>query len=271
MYYITEEVTGVKKLDLPCHTHPLTLKPAGAPYECSGCRELGFGPSYHCESSECSYVLHEDCANAVYNSSVSHRFFKESTFLFLEEPPSRHRQCDACIKEVQGFVYHSPHSTGHPDDTGLDLHPCCLNLKDSISYEEESVTKTLELHWKVTKKCLKCKLMKVGNERKVKGWSYESSDGKYCYHVSCFKELIIEKWKAGYFPRENILKQTYDPETQLALTSKGIVKGSSNASGTIKVVGKIASVVFQLIFTAIFGDPVSFVLTLVQALATIIS
>ena len=100
---------------------------------------------------------------------------------------------------MQGYAYHCPDTTGHPDDKGLDLHPCCFKLKDTIPYEEGDKTRTLKLHKTTTKKCLKCKSKNAKNEDK--GWSYVSSDGdgEICYHVSCFKELIIGKLKEGYF------------------------------------------------------------------------
>ena len=172
-------------MDHPSHPHPLQLKPPGAPYKCSGCQELGFGSSYRCESSKCNYILHEECANAV--PLAFHRFFRKSYFEFYEEAPGcAPRYCDACGKDVLGFVYHCSR-------TGYDLHPCCLKLKDSIS--DGSVT--LELSQKVPSKCLKCKSRNVVN--KVKGWSYVSSEDSSCYHVSCVKELILENWKRGLF------------------------------------------------------------------------
>ena len=247
----------------------------GEPYKCSGCQELGFGSSYRCESNKCSYVLHEACAHAVLDKSpVRHPFFKEDKFSFLEKPLGWPRHCQACRKEVHGFVYHRA-DNGRPDDTGLDLHPCCLELKDSISYKDRNVSRTLQLRPTIPKKCLKCKSMKVKDDFKVRGWAYESSDEKYCFHVSCFKELIIDKWKEGYFSEKRMSMLKYDPKTQPPLTDKKIVKdgGSSKGSEVIKTLGKLASVIIPLIFTAIFGNPisiVSIVLAVVESLPAII-
>lgn len=249
-------------IDHRSHPHPLHLKPPGTPYRCSGCRELGFGSSYCCENSWCEYILHEECANVV--SSVPHRFFPKSYFEFYEKAPgNRARYCDACGKDVKGFVYHC-------SNTGNDLHPRCLNLKDTISDEDGCVT--LKLCQEVPSKCVKCKHRKVV-ENKIEGWSYVSSMGNCCYHVSCFKDLILENWNKGYFSRESNSIQVsddHDPESQLALTSMVMVQGggSSRRSRTIKMWCKIGVVVFKLIFSAIFGNPISAMVTLVEALVS---
>lgn len=58
----------------------------------------------------------------------------------------------------------------------------------------------LKLSQKVPTKCVKCKHRNVVMN-KVKGWSYVSNEGNnnFCYHVSCFKDLILENWRRGYF------------------------------------------------------------------------
>ena len=239
----------------------------GEPYKCSGCQELGFGHSYRCEISKCRYVLHEDCGHAVLDKSpVRHPFFKEDKFSFLEKPLGHPRHCEACRKEVHGFVYHRA-DNGRPDDTGLDVHPCCLKLKDRINYEEGNLTKTLKLRRTIPQKCLKCNSQKVEkDESKVKGWSYVSSDEKYCFHVSCFKELIIGKVKEGHFSEKGVSRLKYDPKTQRPLTSKEMTKvaGSSKGSGAIKIATKIAVVVLKVIFAVIFGNPTSLILDLLE-------
>lgn len=246
----------ITEMDCPSHPHSLKLKPPGAPYKCSGCKELGFGPSYRCENNMCSYILHEQCANVV--SPSFHPFFKQSNFEFyVKTPGHRTRYCDACGKDVLGFVYHCTL-------TGFDLHPCCFHLKHSISDQDHGDV-TLNLCPKVPTKCLKCKSRNVVDG--VKGWSYVSSGGSSCYHVSCVKELILENWKRGYFAQQNNSIQMSDLESQLALTSMEMVQGErSRRSRTIKKYSKIAVVVFKLIFSAIFGNPISAIAALVEAL-----
>ncbi|KAG5038099.1 hypothetical protein GLYMA_07G170900v4 [Glycine max] len=245
------------KKGCPSHAQPMQLKPPGAPFKCSGCKQMGLGCSYHCESSNCSYTLHEECAKAV--SLAFHSFFPKSDFEFHEKAPgNRTRYCDGCGKDVLGFVYHC-------STTGYDLHPCCLKLKHSLSDEEGRVT--LELCQKVPSKCGKCKHRNVVEG--VKGWSYVSSGGNYCYHVSCVKELIFENWKRGYFSQEtNSTGMRSDSEnTQIALRSMAMVQ-SGRRSRRIKKYTKIAVLVFKLVVSAIFGNPISAIAALVEALVS---
>jgi hypothetical protein len=162
------------------HEHSLQCKPPGAPYKCSGCKELGFGSSYHCENNiNCNYILHEGCLNP--DPYALHPFYERSKFKFHKELTGYERVCDACGKDVLGYVYHC-------SSTNIDLHPCCLNLKHSISDESGNVT--LKLSHRVRPKCAKCKHKYVVG--RVQGWSYYDGNS-CCYHVSCLKDLILEK------------------------------------------------------------------------------
>ncbi|WVZ04613.1 hypothetical protein V8G54_017959 [Vigna mungo] len=248
-----------------CPSHPerqMQLKPQGSPYRCSGCREVGFGRSYHCEKKNCGYILHEECATAV--SLAFHRFFPRSHFEFYEKAPGhRVRYCDACGNDVLGFVYHC-------SSTGYDLHPCCLKLKDSISDEEGLVS--LELCQKVPSKCVQCKHKNVVDG--IRGWSYVSSDsgGKCCYHVWCVKQLILENLNKGYFTNETSSIGMSDREySQLAVRNMEMVLRSRRISrrlGTMKKYTKIAVLVFKLVFSAVFGNPITAIASLVEALVS---
>jgi len=250
------------KRGCPSHSEqPMQLKPPGSPYRCGGCREVGFGRSYHCGNKNCCYILHEECANA--DSLAFHRFFPRSHFELHEKAPgNRVRYCDACGKDVLGFVYHC-------SLTGYDLHPCCLKLKDSICDEEGQVS--LQLCQKVPSECVKCKHRNVVHG--IKGWSYVSSGSgrSCCYHVSCVKQLILENLNNGYFTQENssvgMSDQVY---SQVALRSMEMVRrgGSSRRSGTLKKYTKIAVLVFKLIFSAVFGNPITAIVALVEALVS---
>uniref|UniRef100_A0A2N9FQ28 Phorbol-ester/DAG-type domain-containing protein n=1 Tax=Fagus sylvatica TaxID=28930 RepID=A0A2N9FQ28_FAGSY len=63
--------------------HELELKNYRKPYTCDGCKGHGFGKRYRCE--QCDYDLHEDCMFTT--PTTSHKFFRNSTFKFYEQPP----------------------------------------------------------------------------------------------------------------------------------------------------------------------------------------
>ncbi|KAL5057122.1 hypothetical protein RYX36_028726 [Vicia faba] len=214
--------------------------------------------------NNCDYVLHGECAYP--EPCAFHHFFEKNYFEFHKKPPGdKERYCDACGKDILGFVYHC-------STTGYDLHPCCLKLKNSISDESGSVR--LELSKKVRSKCVKCKHVSVVG--KVKGWCYY--DRNSCYHVSCFKDLIVENWRRGYFSQvERSIATTSsssstssDRATQLALTSMEMDRSLriSRRARTISKYTKIAIVVFKLIFSVIFGSPISAIAAILEALAS---
>ena len=177
-----------------CTSHPeyeLKLKNYDKPYICSGCKEHGFGKRYRCE--ECDYELHKDCMFTT--PTTSHQFFRNSTFKFYEQPPSKcnnlycddcKRYCDACGKHVKGFVYHCP-------KTGMDMHPCCCNLKNEL--EIDGVKFRLR---ETLSKCSWCNQTKIKDGwSKIKGWSYVSECNTYNFHVYCTMEMVFEGWKHG--------------------------------------------------------------------------
>ncbi|XP_057758027.1 uncharacterized protein LOC130977045 [Arachis stenosperma] len=267
--------TGIEKkaILLPdIHEHELKETQAGDPFSCHGCKEKGCGPSYRCKEENCSgYVLHEECANAVLQrqDKVSHPFFKGEVFAFLEKPIGHPRVCDACRMEVQGFVYYRKETK---KDTGLDLHPCCLKLRHNIPYEDSGATKTLTLQRDVPKKCVQCKRQKVGDDIKVKGWSYLTSDGD-CFHVSCFKELFLEKLSDYFSEKKVVVSKMQTNNTVENNTKVGKVKGRSNSKVSSSVVKKmavkIAPVILKALFAAIFGDPVSLAVAAWEAIVTL--
>ncbi|MED6143014.1 hypothetical protein PIB30_002836 [Stylosanthes scabra] len=260
---LTEEDTGNrrKQIKIPAHLHKhkLTSTPAGTLFTCDGCKEQGCGLSYRCEKRDCSYVLHKECAKAVRKSEerVSHPFFEGIKFKFLEKPKGSPWICDACRMEVKGFVYHHRQPSKDLYNTGLDLHPCCFKLKKRISNKQESSSGekiTLKLQPDVPGKCMKCKHRKVKGDTKVGGWSYNlsASDGDYCFHVSCFKKLILETLeKEGFSDGKKV--------TVSSIRKTGFkVGGRSNSSSLgfkiTKVVVKTAiTVLIKLLFSLILG------------------
>jgi hypothetical protein len=176
------------------HQHTLQLNGSEAPsFMCSGCKELGFGSSYICENKNCNYILHKECAEPV--KHVVHRFFKNCNFEFHEKAEEG-GFCDACGKDLLGFFYHSKKGFFNRllcGTTIYSLHPYCLNLEENILNDDGNVIMTL-CH-EVPSDCFKCNQKHV-ERNQFEGWSYvfdsDSSDGKSCIHVSCYKSMILE-------------------------------------------------------------------------------
>ncbi|KAK4579132.1 hypothetical protein RGQ29_028989 [Quercus rubra] len=228
------------EIEHPSHPqHTLTLVAAQEPYSCDGCKQRGFrlGERSCYECKQCNFHLHEECAMP--ESSAFHPFFKTCEFKFVENVQGE-RRCDACGKDVLGFVYQCQHKKAY------DLHPCCMKLERTLNgdgvklYLREKVSSGL--------KCLKCKSKNIA--RDLKGWSYESNCGHYCYHVACVKDLILDNWKKG---------QTSDTGLQIMVPNMEDAVEQSGRSKNGKKVNKYltkAILVLRLIISAIFGDPI---------------
>ena len=245
----------VTEFEHPSHPHILTLKPSGEPYKCDGCKELGFGPCYHCQ--DCNYHLHEECAMA--SESAYHPFFKKCHFIFRNE--TYDRICDACGKDVMGVSYKCLHDKAH------DLHPCCLKLQHTI-YGDGGIK--LKLSDKVSSKCLKCKSKEISKGKK--GWSYVSSCGEFCYHVACVKDLVLENWKNGYFDgdvdqKNNLALMQIGTSSTSTCTCNEVVESGGGWFGSKgKRFWRIARMVLKLVISAIFGDPIAGIAIVVEAL-----
>lgn len=98
--------------------HRLRLGHTEFPFECDGCKEAGIGSRYRCTT--CDFDLHVHCA--IPTPTIAHPFYTKCSFQFLSRPPGDvPRYCNACEKDVSGFVYHCR-------ACGFDLHPCCAKL-----------------------------------------------------------------------------------------------------------------------------------------------
>ncbi|XP_028763042.1 uncharacterized protein LOC114721383 [Neltuma alba] len=249
----------------PWHDHPVRLERDEAnPFECSGCKELGSGPRYQCEM-DCPFVLHEDCFKArPKDPSRTHPLMGNCRFQFLWEPPGgpESRLCDACGRDVKGFVYHDQYR--HK----LDLHPCCMNLKSTMSDPSKSLT--LILNDKMPSKCVKCKEknLKIQSKRPFRGWSYVSSCGNYCYHVYCVKKLILEKWKSGYLNvgsscsssslrgRNLSIHETASSRSiTSAKSSSALARRRSSRSSFTRGLIKLAKIGLSVIISVLLGNP----------------
>ncbi|KAG6413358.1 hypothetical protein SASPL_126067 [Salvia splendens] len=101
------------------HAHNLKFEYAEAPFKCDGCKEAGIGSRYKCGGA-CEFELHTHCG--IPSPTITHPFYHKCSFQFMRRPPGPvARYCNACEKDVVGFVYHCRLC-------GFDLHPCCAKL-----------------------------------------------------------------------------------------------------------------------------------------------
>ncbi|KAJ6983150.1 hypothetical protein NC653_026078 [Populus alba x Populus x berolinensis] len=236
--------------------HFLLLKHPREPYECDGCKGLGLGPCYECEHEDCDFYLHEECAKAT--PSASHPFSKYSLRFHSRAPQKGERCCDACGQDVLGFVYQCKYKK-----KTHDYHPSCLKLQRTLTADDGT---RLHLREKLPSKCLNCGSRETSNG--IEGWSYVSSCGQYRYHVACVKDMILKKWKKGYFLQDGKVNETDNslalqsaiPSRELELPSR---KSSSKAKKTWI---RKATKAIMIIISALFGDPTIMISLLVQQL-----
>ncbi|EYU30503.1 hypothetical protein MIMGU_mgv1a021613mg, partial [Erythranthe guttata] len=107
--------------------------------------------------------------------SISHPFYTKCSFQFMSRTPGAvARYCNACAKDVVGFVYHC-------NSCGFDLHPCCAKLSMVLDDGEM-----------IRSQCVGERELGLGS------WSYRSSCKKYNLHVACVKEMLVDSWHQIY-------------------------------------------------------------------------
>ncbi|XP_022133590.1 uncharacterized protein LOC111006129 [Momordica charantia] len=218
--------------------HDLELKQSPKPYICSGCKETGFGPRYHC--AKCDFNLHETCMFPKILPSP-HEFFPGSMFKFSTTPHKKcPRICDACMNPIKGFVYHCRRHD-------LDLHPCCRNLHNR--YEIEDVA--FNLRSKIGRQCVWCDCESI----KDRGWSYVSECGEYHVHVACVTEMALQKWHSG----GGDLVRSVDK------TSHWLWRSNKDHSKAIKC-WRILKIFVKTIVSIVLGDPTPVLASLFQDL-----
>lgn len=219
------------------HQHNLKSEYTQIPFNCDGCKEAGIGPKYKCDI--CEFDLHKACALAP--STIAHPFYKKCDFRFYTKPPGPvMRICDACHKDVTGFVYHCR-------ACGFDLHPCCANLPMVLKDGEH---RNYYLSTKLSSSCHRC-------GGKGPGWSYRSECKNYNLHVACVKELLVESWQAIYL---NVDKNKVR-EIQTRIPSlKGTMKNHHRGKGgKVRKCCQIAAGAVRIIVSAILGDPTAII------------
>ncbi|KAK9189737.1 hypothetical protein WN943_018336 [Citrus x changshan-huyou] len=228
--------TGRRKTH-PIHRHKLELKSYKKPYNCDGCKELGFGARYRCD--KCNFDLHQDCMLAA--PIAHHDFFKNSTFKIFHQPQDFQRYCYACGKPVRGFHYHC-------EKEGWDLHPCCRNLPNNLPIENIK----FKLRNKVSSKCIWCKKKNLeGTVSGIRGWSYVSECKEYHFHVHCAMDMVIDGWRNGAFNYQDGNSLAALENLELPVLRQHLSGNRRRSSKFMKVV----KIVFKTIAGILLGDP----------------
>ncbi|KAB1215350.1 putative mediator of RNA polymerase II transcription subunit 37c [Morella rubra] len=225
--------------------HELELQNSPIPYDCDGCKERGIGRRYRCD--KCNVNLHEDCMFG--GPPISHEFFPNSTFEFLNQPPpGRNCYCDACGKTIFGFHYCCR-------EKNVDFHPCCRNLKTELTLDGV----TFRLRGTGLSDCVLCK--KATEEGRDRGWSYVSEDNRFQFHVSCAVEMMdddIDGWIRGGTTDDRLDWKNLEQRGVGFLKRRG---------GTGKMCWKIAKVFLRIDIGIVLGDPTTFISLIVSAVA----
>nr|GMD85775.1 uncharacterized protein LOC109161935 [Ipomoea batatas] len=233
----------------PSHPqHKLGFEYSELPFKCDGCKEAGIGSRYKCAT--CDYDLHMHCA--IPTPSIAHPFYTKCSFQFLARPPGNvPRYCNACEKDITGFLYHCRLC-------GFDLHPCCAKLPMVLDDGEVK----LYLYRKVSASCHRC-------GRKGRSWSYRSTCKKYNLHVACVKEMLVESWHEIYFGMHMRRGNNNNGKLETRIPSlKGTLQSYHRKSkGTkMKKCCEMAALALQFVISAVLGDPTSLIAAVVASL-----
>lgn len=229
--------------------HKLRLEYVEFPFRCDGCKEVGIGTRFKC--TVCDYDLHKHCAVPNTSTVLYHPFYRKCMFEFMIRPPGDiPRFCNACEKDVKGFVFHCR-------SCGFDLHPCCANLPDLLHADDMK----LYLYRKVKAPCHRC-------GRKGRSWSYRSSCKKYNLHVSCVIEMLVESWQEIYFGygrgaagTSSVNNFTFDMNNIPSIrgTNDNRHRHKHKSKGKVNKCCEIAALAVQFIISAVLGDPTAII------------
>ncbi|KZV52652.1 hypothetical protein F511_07045 [Dorcoceras hygrometricum] len=235
--------------------HNLKFEHSEAPFKCDGCNEAGIGSRYKCAAS-CNFDLHTHCA--IPSPSISHPFYTKCSFQFLARPPGPvARYCNACEKDVSGFVYHCK-------SCGFDLHPCCAKLPMALHDGDIK----LYLYRKVSSSCHRC-------GRKGRSWSYRSSCKKYNLHVACVKEMLVDSWQEIYTGacRRGEWGDKYSGGGRKIETRIPSLKDTlethnhrKKKRGKVEKCCEVAALALQFVISAVLGDPTTLIAGVVGSL-----
>ncbi|EEF43323.1 protein binding protein, putative [Ricinus communis] len=245
--------------------HPLKFEYSESPFKCDGCKEVGIGSRYKC--TKCDFDLHMHCA--IPSATIYHPFYTKCSFQFLSRPPGdKPRYCNACERDVSGFVYHCK-------DCGFDLHPCCAKLPMVLDDGEVK----LYLYRKVSATCHKC-------GRKGRSWSYRSSCKKYNLHVACVKDMLVENWselylgrnhsydnhyygKGSYYNGNNTSYGSRKAEMHRIPSLKNVLQShhhNKSKSSKVQKCCEMAGLAVQFVVSAVLGDPTTLIAGVIGSL-----
>ena len=140
----------------------------------------------------------------------------------------------------------------------LVLHPCCLKLPHSKTTSDHGVNVTLrEQVSRVRSKCQICNRRNLSDN--IKGWAYVSDCGKHRYHVACVKDMIFNNLN-----NVQVLEPTEGSNT--STLSLQLQQSVFNGKKFRKYGGSIIKLIVEVIISAIFGDALSIVLSLVDVI-----
>lgn len=258
--------------------HRLRLEHADTPFRCDGCREVGIGARFRCPFAGCDHDLHRQCALPLSPPPppLRHPFYPRCAFVFLARAPGAlgTRYCNACGRDVAGFVYHCR-------ACGFDLHPCCATLPHVLDAAAGAASggggggARLYLHPKATAACHRC-------GHRGRSWTYRSSCKSYSLHVACVMDMLVESWngvgrhKGGVAGGGNV----YDgvtvagsggyrvPVIRGAAKSSHASRGGSywGRKGKVKRCCEIAGFAAQVVISAVLGDPTALIAGVIGSL-----
>ncbi|KAI4367650.1 hypothetical protein MLD38_023361 [Melastoma candidum] len=221
-----------------CHfihpEHTLRFETSEFPFKCDGCKEVGIGSRYRC--TYCDFDLHMHCA--IPAPVITHSFYPKCSFQFLSRPPGDvPRYCNACEKDVTGFVYHCR-------ACGFDLHPCCAKLP--MMLDDGKIQ--LCLHRKIGgASCNRC-------GKKGRSWSYRSECKKYNLHVACVREMLVASWPD--IQRGVGKGVSARPPARIPSLNYGALNNGNGKSKSKKEkYSELAGLALQFVVSAVLGDP----------------
>jgi hypothetical protein len=199
------------------------------PFKCDGYKEVGIESRYKCGIWD--FDLHMHCT--IPTPSITHPFYTKCSFQFLSRLPGNVVCfCNACEKDITGFVYHCK-------TCGFDLHPCCTKLPMVL---EDGEVK-LYLYQKVSSACHKC-------GRKGRSWSYTSTCKKYNLHVACVREMLMESWPDIYVGRG----KARTSETRIPSLKNTLQNHHHKSKGKVIKCCEMAGLAVQFVISAVLGD-----------------